>query len=186
MKDRIRMIMESEGYTPARFADTLDIGRAIVSHILNGRNNPSLDVISRILEAFPSINPDWLLFGTGEMYRGSVGLNDSKHETDGIEQISSSFDSDKKNFDLFSQPEDLFTAKAQSSILSQNTIKEETNLSSPLSNAPIPEKGEVSISANLEKTDPISEKIVYKTLPAKKISQIIIYYDDNTFEVFNQ
>ena len=49
MKDRIKLIMEKENLTPAKFADKLQINRAIISHILNGRNNPSLDVVSKIL-----------------------------------------------------------------------------------------------------------------------------------------
>ena len=39
MKDRIRLIMEKENLTPAKFADMLGINRAVISHILNGRNN---------------------------------------------------------------------------------------------------------------------------------------------------
>ena len=69
MKDRIKQIMETENMTPARFADTLQIGRAVISHILNGRNNPSLDVITRILSKMPEINSDWLLTGAGTMFK---------------------------------------------------------------------------------------------------------------------
>ena len=58
MKDRIRLIMEKENLTPARFADSLDINRAVISHILNGRNNPSLDVVTKILEVMDYINPE--------------------------------------------------------------------------------------------------------------------------------
>ncbi len=47
MKDRIKLIMEKENLTPAKFADKLQINRAIISHILNGRNNPSLDVVTK-------------------------------------------------------------------------------------------------------------------------------------------
>ena len=40
-----------------------------MSHIINGRNNPSLDFIVKTIEHFPKINPEWLLNGTGPMYR---------------------------------------------------------------------------------------------------------------------
>lgn len=186
MKDRIRMIMESEDYTPARFADTLDIGRAIVSHILNGRNNPSLDVISRILEAFPSINPDWLLFGTGEMYRDNVASKSLSAETNAVEQAQSDSVANKKTLDLFSQPNDIFTAKNQSDI-PKTILPEVADPTPATTNTPKLEKEEFSSSSvDVENIGSMNEKIVYKTLPAKKISQIIIYYDDNTFEVFNQ
>lgn len=69
MKDRIKKIMDNENLTPARFADKLQINRAVVSHILNGRNNPSLDVVMKILSEMDYINSDWLINGTGSMYR---------------------------------------------------------------------------------------------------------------------
>lgn len=79
MKDRIKKIMDNENLTPARFADTLQINRAVVSHILNGRNNPSLDVVMKILSEMDYINSDWLLNGTGQMYReGYVPLDNQK------------------------------------------------------------------------------------------------------------
>jgi transcriptional regulator with XRE-family HTH domain len=68
MKDRIRQIMEHENLTPAKFADKLQISRAVISHILNGRNNPSLDVVLKILSQMDYINPEWLLTGKGSMY----------------------------------------------------------------------------------------------------------------------
>lgn len=69
MKDRIKRIMDREDLTPARFADRLQINRAIISHILNGRNNPSLDVVTRILSEMNYIEPEWLLSGIGNMYK---------------------------------------------------------------------------------------------------------------------
>lgn len=61
--------MEREGMTPSRFAETIGIQRASMSHILNGRNNVSLDVLLKILERFDYLNSDWLLFGKGDILR---------------------------------------------------------------------------------------------------------------------
>lgn len=69
MKDRISAIMEHEQMTQAQFAAAIGIQRAAMSHIMSGRNNASLDVVQRILNTFPYIDPDWLLFGKGEMMR---------------------------------------------------------------------------------------------------------------------
>ncbi len=78
MKDRIQKIIENENLTPAKFADRLHINRAVVSHILNGRNNPSLDVISKILSEMDYINPDWLINGIGEMHRQDVVVRSNR------------------------------------------------------------------------------------------------------------
>lgn len=69
MKERIAKLMELEQLSPTRFAMMIGIQPSVVSHILNGRNKPSLEVVQKILSAFQSINPDWLILGSGGMYR---------------------------------------------------------------------------------------------------------------------
>ena len=69
MKDRISKLMELEQISPTRFALMIGTQPSVVSHILNGRNKPSLEVAQKILNAFPKINPDWLILGVGAMYR---------------------------------------------------------------------------------------------------------------------
>ena len=70
MKDRIKKLMEKENLTPAQFAEIVGIQRSAVSHLVTGRNQPSVDVIQKILNAFRTINSDWLILGVGSMYRG--------------------------------------------------------------------------------------------------------------------
>ena len=71
MIERIMEIMRNKGFNSSRFAEEIGIQRAAMSHILNGRNNVSLDVCKKILEKFPEISADWLLFGKGEMISGN-------------------------------------------------------------------------------------------------------------------
>ena len=73
MKERIIEIMEKEHLSSARFAETIGIQRSALSHILNERNKPSLDVLMKILERFNYIDSDWLLFGKGTMVRSGSG-----------------------------------------------------------------------------------------------------------------
>lgn len=72
MRDRILKIMEREGLTPSKFAESIGIQRSAMSHIISGRNNPSLDVLLKILERFTYVDSDWLLFGKDEMIREHV------------------------------------------------------------------------------------------------------------------
>jgi DNA-binding XRE family transcriptional regulator len=69
MVGRINSIIERESLTSSTFADTIHVSRGTITHILSGRNNPSLDVTTKILTAFPNINPDWLLMGKLPMYK---------------------------------------------------------------------------------------------------------------------
>lgn len=66
---RVFEFTEQEGLSNTDFANSIDIGTAIVSHLKNKRNNISLNVYAKILDSFPKLNPDWLLFGNGTMYR---------------------------------------------------------------------------------------------------------------------
>lgn len=59
--------MQMEGLTNAEFAEKIGISTSSLSHIFNGRNKPSLEVVMRIHKAYPHININWLLYGEGEM-----------------------------------------------------------------------------------------------------------------------
>ena len=72
MVDRIKEIILKEGLTSGSFADLIGVQRSSMSHILNGRNNPSLDFILKTLQCFPKINPEWLLTGAGSYYRSNT------------------------------------------------------------------------------------------------------------------
>lgn len=67
MVERIRTLLESRQLTPTQFADLIGVARPIVSHILSGRNKPSLEVVQRILAAMPELAMPWLLNGNGPM-----------------------------------------------------------------------------------------------------------------------
>lgn len=68
-KDRIEALIRHEGLSLSQFANEINIQGSTLSHIMSGRNNPSLDVMKRILERFPNINPDWLIFGKEPRFR---------------------------------------------------------------------------------------------------------------------
>jgi len=69
MKDRITKFLRVENISSSKFADEIGVQRSSISHIIAGRNNPSLELIQKMLNRFDKINPDWLILGKGEMYR---------------------------------------------------------------------------------------------------------------------
>lgn len=75
MKDRISAIISKKELTPTQFADIIGIQRSTLSHILNGRNNASTDIIFKIHKKMPDISINWLLFGEGEMYTNKSFLS---------------------------------------------------------------------------------------------------------------
>ncbi len=108
MKERIAEIISVEGITSTKFADIIGVQRSAISHILAGRNNPSFDLIQKILDKFPHVNADWLIMGRGEMYKSAVQKNlfnqftdvnkndiqfDNKHKDDNITKNSINIES---------------------------------------------------------------------------------------------
>lgn len=81
MNRRLQYLLELEGLNQAQFADMIGVGRASISHILNGRNNPGYDIIQSILKKFPDINPDWLILGKGKPYREKSGAPSTLFDT---------------------------------------------------------------------------------------------------------
>jgi len=65
MKDRIAHIMRAKNLKASDFAALLGIQPSAISHILSGRNQPSLELVKKIKETFPEYNLDWIIFGTG-------------------------------------------------------------------------------------------------------------------------
>ncbi|MBG0781339.1 MAG: helix-turn-helix transcriptional regulator [Bacteroidales bacterium] len=65
IKDRIAHIMRSKNLTAAQFADQLEVQRSGISHLLSGRNKPSMDFILKLKETFPEYNLDWIILGKG-------------------------------------------------------------------------------------------------------------------------
>jgi transcriptional regulator with XRE-family HTH domain len=62
---RLIIIMEHYEISAALLAEKIDVQRSNISHILSGRNKPSLDFVLKILKAFPEVQLYWLLNGVG-------------------------------------------------------------------------------------------------------------------------
>ena len=67
MYQRLKNWMESEGLIPSKLADIIGVNRATISHILSGRNKPSIDFLEKLLSSYPNINANWLISGIGYM-----------------------------------------------------------------------------------------------------------------------
>lgn len=155
-KDKIEIIMQELNLNSAQFAMEIGIQGSTLSHILNGRNKPSLDVLKKILNRFSRINPEWLILDSGDMFRQEKNsqaptLFDSLDET-----ISKS------------------TPKTLNSIVKNNTIVE----SNQQQNVNYSESYTSEPNLNLPNNNPVAQ-VVEKT-----VKKIIVYYNDNTFQEF--
>ena len=77
-RERLAKIIESEKLTAKQFAEMLGVSAGTISNILSERNKPSVDIYVRILNCFRTISPDWLMLGTGSMYRPNGGVTQAE------------------------------------------------------------------------------------------------------------
>lgn len=61
LTDKIKQILIDKNISPSLFADEIGIQRSSMSHILAGRNKPSLDMVQKIIKRFPDLGISWIL-----------------------------------------------------------------------------------------------------------------------------
>lgn len=62
---RLQKILEFYGLSATAFSEKIDFNRSTISHLLSGRNKPSLEFVMKVLNQFPEVELYWLLNGTG-------------------------------------------------------------------------------------------------------------------------
>lgn len=62
---RLEKILEHYGLSASAFADSLGVQRSGLSHLLSGRNKPSLDFVLKLLHTYPEVDLQWLMNGKG-------------------------------------------------------------------------------------------------------------------------
>jgi len=63
---RLKKVMEYYGESASSFSEKISVQRSSISHILSGRNKPSLEFVLKTLTAFPEVELYWLMNGKGE------------------------------------------------------------------------------------------------------------------------
>ena len=94
MIERILELMKNKNLTPSQFADEIGIQRSGISHLISGRNKPSLEFIMKVLKRFPDVKAEYLLYGVSEI--GTVTTEKSGNEKEIIPKVPAT---------IFDQPE---------------------------------------------------------------------------------
>lgn len=123
---RLESILDYYGLNASSFADKIGVQRSSMSHLLSGRNKPSLDFVMKILDVFPDVDLYWILNGKGNFPKSDDGDAISKAENFVENKNQNSPAPSNENFageDLFSQieykAENLQTKKIE---LNKNSI----------------------------------------------------------------
>ena len=78
-QERLMALMQAEGMNAKEFAAEVGISAATMSNIINGRNNPSLEVMQKVLNRFRNVSTNWLILGVGSMYSEKIDSQEDKN-----------------------------------------------------------------------------------------------------------
>lgn len=85
IKDRLAHILRAKNLTASQFAELMEIQPSNVSHLLNGRNKPSLDFLIKLKELFPEYSFDWIILGKKPITEIKFDKDDNESEEQVIE-----------------------------------------------------------------------------------------------------
>ena len=118
---RLETIFDYYGLTASLFAEKINVQRSSISHLLSGRNKPSLDFILKVIESYPEVELLWLLNGKGSFPKGENGF---------VEKITFlPEENTKQAIDLFSQETAAIETSTEKSVTTPKIPTEATPIS---------------------------------------------------------
>ena len=173
INERITKVLEYSGFSASEFADEIDVQRSSISHIISGRNKPSLEFVTKIKNRFPELSWDWIILGTGEMKQTDSPFPISeKQEENSTPDLFTLIDEDYKN-EVF----------VQENI--QNETLRELNKSFPSPRKEIlSDSQQLDIQENISEVQSIVNETVTNTNAESRIKKIVFFYENGKFEAF--
>jgi len=155
--ERVRYMMESMELNATAFATEAGITPSVISHMLNGRNRPTIETLNNIITAYPSWSYEWLLFGKGAPKR-----EEEKSVTTSLEGT------------LFGSYEGAGASSLQPTQPVQRELTSEHT--SPSQGAPFP--------FTPEEVEQIRQMLHQPDAPEREVHEIRIFYSDGSYEIF--
>jgi len=164
LTEKIELLIKRTQMSASQFADVINIPRSSISHIISGRNKPSLDVVQKILKSFPEISAEELLYEDRNLSYQPSPL-EKKKETPQVPVLGGLFDPIPTN------PRESNEKKSSAEDTVQPILK-------PIENLPIKE-----VQPTTDHTIEVSSGVnqIYANHTEKFIERVIIFYSDGTF-----
>lgn len=205
MIERINLLLKAKNITAKQFAEEIGIQPSGMSHIMSGRNNPSLDFVMKVVNRWPEVNINWLMLGKGEMYAGvPLNVQEPSVPADSVHtEPVNSYTGDPEQFDLFSSSEEAAYQGYRNSETSDNnesqpantrtvqpempTVRPDGNVTDASTVRSMPEAHErenaevVQSTENVTDTKQTTSEVVQTNQKTKKIVKVVLLYDDHSF-----
>lgn len=170
MKDRIQKLMETQHMNQQTFSQLTGINPATLSNILKDKTSPTLNQVTAIRRKFPSINLDWLLYGEGGMFMPVQGSDSQADIPSG------------SSIDAASTP--LSGMGQKSANLAEGVLEfvDAPEVQTPVNAAPVSRPQQRV--ATMQQQVRIPQNIGVMQNVSRKITEIRVFYDDQTWESF--
>lgn len=201
MVERIKQLIDTLQVSHTQFAETIGINRSNLTHLFSGRNQPSLDLMKKILVAYPQVKTEWLIMGVGEMFAQDNPASVSEPtQTAASPVVKSTSPREPITLDLFAAQEEISQPKAELSqsqvsipepeIFAPETqvVEQQTEVAEQIPSASTRKNstkrsaengGEANIRTRREYSPRISH-----SQSDKKLEKVILFFSDGTFEVY--
>jgi transcriptional regulator with XRE-family HTH domain len=156
--ERIAAVMRHYNLQAKDLATLCGVQRTAITHILNGRNRPSVGFLSQLSDAFPELNTRWLLHGRGNIFTNVTG--------DGVGNDRHANSINPIKIDGIKSSPDSVPAKATQGIQKDSHV--------------------TSVTIDLFDPREIPNNETASTIQKgeKSIREIIIFYEDGTFKAY--
>lgn len=180
MKDRIKEIMESQHMNQNVFAQFVGLSPATLSGIFTGRTRPTINIIESIKKRMPTINIDWLMFGTGDMYVHNQVSND-----EGQSRQPSNYAEPMLAFDeVADDVQNRYVDETIGDDLQTSSMAPVANQVAPVASQMPPRHHTTTRQSMVNIRPGIAREEVKIIEKQRKITEIRIYFDDLTYETF--
>ena len=168
LNSRVQKIINYSELSSSEFADEIGVQRSNISHVLSGRNKPSLDFLMKIKDRFSEIQWEWLIEGKGAMISSENEVTSTPSSY--LLEESKINDDEPIITGLFSIP---------SQEIDENTKQEEvkSEISEPIQYNIVENTPEISENKNISETEAPTKK-------GNSIKKIVFFYENGKFEVF--
>lgn len=163
--ERIKELIDDQGLTNTDFAKETNLNPAIISHILGGRNKPSLQVVNQIKDRFTNVNLDYLINGQGELYRDFTNVNNNIPQSEPSLFQNSGGGFPMEGVRVVSEP-GTKPQRAEEDV----KIEDSSLVTDPHSPLPTNKKSEPELKS--------------ESADKKDIEQIVIFYKDGSFKAY--
>ena len=158
--ERIMEIIRAKNLNNIQFCSITGISPASLSHITSNRSKPTLSILRNVISGFPDISPEWIMMGTGPMFRSERGKSQKPEDNTPESQVKKD-DADMPS--LFADAEEADTTTYA------------------------PARSRQDNAWSMQPSSPNIEDIVKRTLtvvqkPQRKIVEVRIFFDDGTYE----